>query len=512
MKRLAILLPLLVLAAAPARAEDPGTNAPADSLIRELDLCESRKGVRLHEYVLDCFAAGTNALTKGFDGIALAKFEEMERVASLANGLSAVENLADIREQARKLAKEIRQTTDPRHRLSGTVSKIVPNATNDDFEDGERMSYDLVSIQVEEVDSVPRQFQFDVLCDADDSSATNLQPGARISFSMTMLPDDNLSTEFFLGALQDIKVLSPPPATPASEAAVPLEWERNVCDAVRVADKDKSEGWSDYEEFVPSATNAPAVDGAKDPATNENAAFMGDVVLFPNDGPPTWKFRPIRWPGETNVSTDVFPVEPASPPFDLIGTWCRTTADFLLRIRMAGEGIQPIAELWQSAHEHNPNQGQLFIDWSPGTTEIAAGIELHPDSASGLVLDFWSWETKVGKERALGPGMLNADFGESPVFASVHGKSVHPFALSHSSSNGVLQASTWSDPVQVATHPVFRVDGVVRLEEGNAVSGSALEKELRSFPTPSACLRNVPLGEIVDLLGHVFRSERVCAG
>ena len=218
MKRLALLLPLLALAAAPARAEDPATNAPADSLIREIALRESSKNVKLHEHILDCFTAGTNALAKGFDGIALAKFEEMERVASLVNGLPAVENLADIREQARKLAEEIRQTADPRHRLSGTVSKIVPNATNDDFEDGERMSCDLVSIQVEEVDSVPRQFQFDVLCDADDSSATNLQPGARISFSMTMLPDDNLSTEFFLGALQDIKVLSPPPATNAPAA------------------------------------------------------------------------------------------------------------------------------------------------------------------------------------------------------------------------------------------------------------------------------------------------------
>ena len=215
MKRLAILLPLLALAAGRARAEDPATNAPADSLIREIALRESSKNVKLHEHILDCFTAGTNALAKGFHGIALAKFEEMERVASLVNGLPAVENLADIGEQARKLAKEIRQTADPRHRLSGTVSKIVPNATNDDFEDGERMSCDLVSIQVEEVDSVPRQFQFDVLCGADDSSATNLQPGARISFSMTMLPDDNLSTEFFLGALQDIKVLSASSATNA---------------------------------------------------------------------------------------------------------------------------------------------------------------------------------------------------------------------------------------------------------------------------------------------------------
>ena len=133
MKRLALLLPLLALAAAPARAEDPATNAAADSLIREIALRESSKNVKLHEHILDCFKAGTNALAKGFDGIALAKFEEMERVASLVNGLPAVENLADIREQARKLAKEIRQTADPRHRLSGTVSKIVPNASNDDF-------------------------------------------------------------------------------------------------------------------------------------------------------------------------------------------------------------------------------------------------------------------------------------------------------------------------------------------------------------------------------------------
>ena len=95
------------------------------------------------------------------------------------------------------------------------------------------------------------------------------------------------------------------------------------------------------------------------PATNENAAFMGDVVLFPNEGSPIWKFQSFHHDAENNVSTDVFPVEPASPPFDLIGTWCRTTADFLLRIRIAGEGIQPIAELWQSANEHNPNLGQF---------------------------------------------------------------------------------------------------------------------------------------------------------
>ena len=140
MKKLVIRhLSLVAALAALATSADPATNAPADSLIREIALRESSKNVKLHEHVLDCFTAGTNALAKGFDGIALAKFEEMERVASLVNGLPAVENLADIREQARKLAEEIRQTADPRHRLSGTVSKIVPNATNDDFEDGDNI-------------------------------------------------------------------------------------------------------------------------------------------------------------------------------------------------------------------------------------------------------------------------------------------------------------------------------------------------------------------------------------
>ncbi len=217
MKRPLLLLPLLALAAVLCLAQDPATNAAeeVDDLIREIDLRESRHTVKLDEHILDCFAAGTNAMSKGFNGTALTQFEEMERILSLVNSFPVAEKLADIREQARKLAKEIRQTGDPRHRLTGTVSKIVPNAMNDDFEDGEWMSYDLVSIQVEEVDSVPRQFQFDVLRDAGDSSITNLQPGARISFSMTMLPDDRLSAEFYIGALDDIKVLSPYPATPS---------------------------------------------------------------------------------------------------------------------------------------------------------------------------------------------------------------------------------------------------------------------------------------------------------
>ena len=240
---------------------------------------------------------------------------------------------------------------------------------------------------------------------------------------------------------------------------------------------------------------------AQDPATNGPAATMLKEVLFPDARAPVWKFQPFGWSGETNVSTDVSPVEPPSPPFDLIGTWCHTNADFLIRMRIAGDGIQPIAELWWSTDKRNSNQGHLYIDWTPGKTEIAAGIEPHPDSASGLVLDFWSWETKLGDK--LGPGMHNADFGESPVFASVCGKPVHPFAVSCSSSNGTLQASTWSDPSVVATKPVFQIDADrIRSENGKAAPGAMLEKELRSFPTPTADLENAPMGEIIDLIGH----------
>ena len=88
---------------------------------------------------------------------------------------------------------------------------------------------------------------------ADCAAATNALHGTVYAGELEVRPSQN----------PDI----PPTNTPAaSEAPVPLEWERIVCDAVRVADEDKSEGWSDYEEFVPPATNAPAVDGAKEPA------------------------------------------------------------------------------------------------------------------------------------------------------------------------------------------------------------------------------------------------------
>ena len=259
------------------------------------------------------------------------------------------------------------------------------------------------------------------------------------------------------------------------------------------------------------ALAAASVSGCDKRKAEPPASPKDEIAFFPDNGSPTWKFRTIRWPDETNVWTEVFPVEPVHPPFDLIGTFVDSTIDwdFLIRMRIAGDGIQPIVELWTSSKK-DPGMGQLFVDWTTGRTEIDVEIDPDPDSASGLKLDSWSWETKRGS--SLGPGMCNADFGSSPAFASVSGKPVHPFALSHSSSNGVLKAFTWSDPVRVATHPVFRADGGARPENGNAASGATLEKELRSFPTPDAMLRNVPLGELVDLLGHVFRSERVCAG
>ena len=272
MKRPLLLLPLLALATVPCLAQDPATNAAeeVDDLIREIDLRESRHPVKLDEHILDCFAAGTNAMSKGFNGTALTQFEEMERILSLVNGFPVAEKLADIREQARKLAEEIRQAGDPRHRLTGTVSKIVPNAMNDDFEDGEWMSYDLVSIQVEEVDSVPRQFQFDVLRDAGDSSITNLQPGARISFSMTMLPDDRLSAEFYIGALDDIKVLSPHPATPSPAEETHAEPEPRAASAGHRLDEVKELYATG--EYAKARTRLEAV--LKDEPGNERARSL----------------------------------------------------------------------------------------------------------------------------------------------------------------------------------------------------------------------------------------------
>ena len=88
---------------------------------------------------------------------------------------------------------------------------------------------------------------------ADCAAATNALHGTVYAGELEVHPSQN----------PEIPATNTPAA---SEAPVPLEWERIVCDAVRVADEDKSEGWSDYEEFVPPATNAPAVDGAKEPA------------------------------------------------------------------------------------------------------------------------------------------------------------------------------------------------------------------------------------------------------
>ena len=261
------------------------------------------------------------------------------------------------------------------------------------------------------------------------------------------------------------------------------------------------------------ALAAASVSGCDKRKAEPPASPKDEIAFFPDDGSPTWKFRTIRWPDETNVWTEVFPVEPVRPPFDLIGTFVDPTNgwDFLIRMRIAGDGIQPIVELW-TYPKRQARRGYLDIDWTPGRTEIQVGINPNLNSASGLALDSWGWDTWRFPGGGLTTGMCNADFGSSSAFASVSGKPVHPFALSHSSSNGVLEAFTWSDPVRVATHPVFRADGGARPENGNAASGATLEKELRSFPTPDAMLRNVPLGELVDLLGHVFRSERVCAG
>ena len=261
------------------------------------------------------------------------------------------------------------------------------------------------------------------------------------------------------------------------------------------------------------ALAAASVSGCDKRKAEPPASPKDEIAFFPDNGSPTWKFRTIRWPDETNIWTEVCPVEPIHPPFDLIGTLVDPTNgwDFLIRVRIAGDGIQPIVELW-TYPKRQTRRGYLDIDWTPGRTEIQVGINPNPKSSSGLALDSWGWDTWSFPGGGLTSGMCNADFGSSPAFASVSGKPVHPFALSHSSSNGVLTAFTWSDPVRVATHPVFRADGGARPENGNAASGATLEKELRSFPTPDAMLRNVPLGELVDLLGHVFRSERVCAG
>jgi len=93
---------------------------------------------------------------------------------------------------------------------------------------------------------------------ADCAAATNALHGTVYAGELEVHPSQN----------PEIPATNAPAA---SEAPVPLEWERIFCDAVRVADEDKSEGWSDYEEFVPPATNAPAphaesADGAKEPA------------------------------------------------------------------------------------------------------------------------------------------------------------------------------------------------------------------------------------------------------
>ena len=219
------------------------------------------------------------------------------------------------------------------------------------------------------------------------------------------------------------------------------------------------------------ALAAASVSGCDKRKAEPPASPKDEIAFFPDNGSPTWKFRTIRWPDETNVWTEVFPVEPVHPPFDLIGTFVDSTFDwdFLIRMRIAGD------ESSQSSTVdilEKDRMGQLFVDWTTGRTEIDVEIDPDPDSASGLKLDSWSWETKRGS--SLGPGMCNADFPSSPAFASVSGKPVHPFALSHSSSNGVLKAFTWSDPVRVATHPVFRADGGARPENGNAASGATV--------------------------------------
>ena len=163
--------------------------------------------------------------------------------------------------------------------------------------------------------------------------------------------------------------------------------------------------------FVPLfVLAAAAVAGCGRRNAEPPASPKDEIAFFPDNGSPTWKFRTIRWPDETNVWTEVFPVEPVHPPFDLIGTFVDSTFDwdFLIRMRIAGDGIQPIVELWTSSKK-DPGMGQLFVDWTTGRTEIDVEIDPDPDSASGLKLDSWSWETKRGS--SLGSGMCNADFG-----------------------------------------------------------------------------------------------------